>query len=77
MARPRATPTAGGIWIAPVGTVVLRHSAVSRNRSAVSAPNGHFSNGGATTDNESLMTEDSSFDRNSSIAETDVPSVHL
>jgi hypothetical protein len=64
----------GGIWIAPAGAAVLRHSSVSGNQSAVSAPNGHFSNGGGITDNGALTIEDSRIDGNRSISETDVAS---
>lgn len=65
----------GGIHIAPGATVLLRHSSVSGNRAAVSAPNGRFSNGGAIVDNGVLTIEDSSLDGNSSITAADVPSV--
>jgi hypothetical protein len=63
----------GGIWNSSVGAVTLRHSFVTGNRSAVSAPNGRFAEGGGINDDGTLTIEDSIVSENSCDASTAVP----
>ena len=64
----------GGIWTSEVGAVTLLHSFVTGNRSAVSAPNGRFAEGGGIGDDGTLTIEDSVVGGNSADAQTAVPS---
>jgi hypothetical protein len=64
----------GGIWNSEVGAVTLRHSRVTGNRSAVSAPNGLFAEGGGIVDDGMLTIEASVVGGNSADAHTAVPS---
>jgi hypothetical protein len=77
-----STPTSGGlatdargagIWNSSVGAVTLRHSFVTDNRAAVSAPNGRFAEGGGINDDGTLTIEDSVVSGNSCDASTAVP----
>jgi hypothetical protein len=62
----------GGIWNSSVGAVTLRHSFVTANRSAVSAPNGRFAEGGGIGDDGTLTIEDGVVNGNSAEASTAV-----
>ena len=64
----------GGIWNSEVGAVTLRHSWVTGNRAAVSAPNGRFAEGGGIGDDGTLTIDESVVSDNSADAQTDVPS---
>jgi hypothetical protein len=64
----------GGIWNGDVGAATLRHSWVIGNRSAVSAPNGRFAEGGGLGDDGTLTIDDSVVSGNSADARTDMPS---
>jgi hypothetical protein len=63
----------GGIWNSSVGVMTLRRSFVTGNRSAVSAPNGRFAEGGGINDDGTLTIEDSVVRGNSCDASTAVP----
>ena len=65
----------GGIWNSNVGVVTLRHSFVTGNRAAVSAPNGRFAEGGGINDNGELTIEDSVVSDNSCDTSTAVPNM--
>ena len=65
----------GGIWNSSVGVVTLRHSFVTGNRSAVSAPNGRFAEGGGIDDDGTLTIEDSIVSDNSCDASSAVPNM--
>jgi hypothetical protein len=64
----------GGIWNAAEGTVTLRHSFVTGNRSAVAAPNGRWAEGGGILDDGTLRIEDSVISGNRADASGAVPS---
>ena len=63
----------GGIWNSGVGSVTLRHSSVTGNRAAVSAPNGRFAEGGGINDDGTLTVADSDVNDNGCDAATAVP----
>jgi hypothetical protein len=63
----------GGIWNSSVGAVTLRHSFVTGNRAAVSAPNGRFAEGGGINDDGTLTIADSVVNDNACDASTAVP----
>jgi hypothetical protein len=63
----------GGIWNSGVGVVMLRRSFVTGNRSAVSAANGRFAEGGGINDDGTLTIADSVIDDNACDASTAVP----
>jgi hypothetical protein len=65
----------GGIWNAGEGTVTLRHSWVTANRSAVTAPNGRWAEGGGVGDDGTLTIENSVVSGNHADARTAVPSM--
>ena len=67
------TLAAGASGTAGVGVVTLRRSFVTGNRSAVSAPNGRFAEGGGINDDGTLTIEDSIVNDNSCDASTAVP----
>jgi hypothetical protein len=78
-----ATPTSdslatdargGGIWNARDATVTLRHSVVTGNRSAVTAPNGRFAEGGGIGTDGTLTIDNSVVRGNDADASTAVPS---
>jgi hypothetical protein len=64
----------GGIRSHVGSTLTLRHCVVSRNRAAVSPPNGVFSEGGGIVDAGTMDMEDSVIDDNASIVVSSVPS---
>ena len=64
----------GGIWNAGDSTVTLRHSWVTGNRSAVTAPNGRWAEGGGIGDDGTLTIENSVVSGNHADASTAVPS---
>jgi hypothetical protein len=65
----------GGIDNHPQGTVTLRHSFVTGNRVAVSAPNGRNTDGGGIVSLGVLTVENSVISGNSSEVDASVPSV--
>jgi hypothetical protein len=65
----------GGIWNSSQGKATLQHSFVTGNRSAVSAPNGRFAEGGGIGDDGTLAIEASVVNANSADAEAAVPSM--
>jgi hypothetical protein len=67
----------GGIWIANQGTLTLRHSTVTGNRSAVTAPHGRWAESGGIGVYGTLMAEDSVISDNHADAHLALPGSFL
>jgi hypothetical protein len=65
----------GGISSAPLATLTLRRCRVVGNRSAVTSPDGAFSEGGGVQDGGAMTIEDSTVDGNASVVSSSLASV--